>query len=126
MITLTGISRWLPLALCVSMTAVLLAGCGSETPATSRPTSPATPTALPADGSPHPHADGSPRLHADGSLHPHADGSLRLHVDGSLRLHDDDSPRLHADGSSHPHTHRPWHICGNTTTHSGAYIHFAT
>ena len=41
MITLTGISRWLPLALCVSMAAVLLAGCGSETPATS------TPTALP-------------------------------------------------------------------------------
>ena len=44
MITLTGISRWLPLAFCVSMAAVLLAGCGSETPATSRPTSPATPT----------------------------------------------------------------------------------
>ena len=44
MITLTGISRWLPLALCVSMAAVLLAGCGSETPATSRPTSPATST----------------------------------------------------------------------------------
>ena len=38
MITLTGKSRWLPLALCVSMAAVLLAGCGSETPATSAPT----------------------------------------------------------------------------------------
>ena len=46
---LTGISRWLPLALCVSMAAVLLAGCGSETPATSAPTALPTsaPTALP-------------------------------------------------------------------------------
>ena len=35
---LTGIPRWLPLALCVSMAVVLLAGCGSETPATSAPT----------------------------------------------------------------------------------------
>ena len=45
MITLTGIPRWLPLALCVSMAAVLLAGCGSETPATSAPT--ALPTSAP-------------------------------------------------------------------------------
>ena len=45
MITLTGISRWLTLALCVSMVAVLLAGCGSETPATSAPT--ALPTSAP-------------------------------------------------------------------------------
>ena len=44
MITLPGISRWLPLALCVSMAAVLLAGCGSETPATSAPTAPPTST----------------------------------------------------------------------------------
>ena len=41
---LTGIPRWLPLALCVSMAAVLLAGCGSETPATSAPTAPPTST----------------------------------------------------------------------------------
>ena len=49
MITLTGIPRWLPLALCVSMAVVLLAGCGSETPATSAPTALSTsaPTAPP-------------------------------------------------------------------------------
>ena len=75
MITLTGIPRWLPLALCVSMAAVLLAGCGSETPATSAPTAP---------------------------------------------------PYLRADGSPHLHAHRPWHICGNTTTHSGSYNRFTT
>ena len=44
MITLTGIPRWLPLALCVSMAAVLLAGCSSETPATIAPTAPPTST----------------------------------------------------------------------------------
>ena len=80
---LTGISRWLPLALCVSMAAVLLAGCGSETPATSAP------TALPASTPMAP-------------------------------------PTSRDDGSPHLHAHRPWHICGNTTTHSGAYNRFTT
>ena len=39
-------------------------------------------------------------------------------ADGSLYLRADCSPHLHA--------HRPWRICGNTTTHSGAYNHFTT
>ena len=38
LLTLTGRLRWQPLAICLSMAALLLTGCGSEAPATDTPT----------------------------------------------------------------------------------------
>ena len=48
MLTLADKWRWLPLALCLSMAAVMFAACGSEEPATSAPTTAPTATTAPA------------------------------------------------------------------------------
>ena len=38
LLTLTGRQTWVPLAICLSMVALLLSGCGSEAPGTDTPT----------------------------------------------------------------------------------------